>query len=292
MAETLWGDWGTTRLRLYRRRADGSVDRLEGPGIGALVMSPLETLLDCVQPWGAGPFNIQLCGMAGARSGLIEAPYAACPVSVDAWRREGARLDHGGHRLFVAAGLRDGDRDVMRGEETQIFGAIALDPALADGQRTIVLPGTHSKWVTLEDGVVTSFRTFFTGELFALLQSQSTLLRVAGADGRRVDEDDGWAAGLAAAQAGGILGTLFGARVAQLLQSRSHHWASGYLSGLLVGSEIAEAQRSFACDDAITLIGTPTLTARYAKALSASQRPPVIIDGDDAVLSGLELLDG
>lgn len=292
MAEQLWGDWGTSRLRLFRRRADGTLYRLEGPGFGAMVAPPVDTLLNLAKAWGEGPFQFQLCGMAGARGGLVEAPYARCPVTADAWKNQGARLRHGGHSLFVAAGLRDGDRDVMRGEETQIFGALALNPELGQGKRTFVLPGTHSKWVRLVDGVVAGFRTFFIGELFALLQAQSTLLKVAGASGSEQDENCGWDAGLAAAQQEhGILGSLFSVRVAQLLDNRSHHWATGYLSGLLIGSEVAEGRRLFPSNAPVILIGTPALTARYAGVLALSQQPSAVIDGDTAVLAGLELLN-
>jgi 2-dehydro-3-deoxygalactonokinase len=286
------GDWGTTRLRLFRMADGVSVDRLDGPGIGALPARPAVVLGERLAQWRErGPIDdVTLCGMAGARGGLVEAAYVECPAGLDDWlgHQTCALVDD--ICVAVLPGLRcqdaQGVPDVMRGEETQIFGALALDLALAEGKRTIVLPGTHSKWAQVEDGVVQGFRTCPTGELYALLADRSTLVgkSVVG----RGDEAQGFARGLARSDEP-LTSALFEARAAQLLDGRSRRWALGYLSGLLIGAEVA-AQVQAGSD--IMLIGDPALCDRYALALAAKACTVRTIDGDAAVLAGLELARG
>lgn len=286
------GDWGTTRLRLFRFVDGVSVDRLDGPGIGALPARPAVVLGEKLAQWQSdGPIEgVTLCGMAGARGGLVEAGYVACPAGLDDWlgHKTCALVDD--IRVAVLPGLRHHDAqgvpDVMRGEETQIFGALALDPALAQGRRTFVLPGTHSKWVEVEDGVVRGFRTFPTGELYALLSDRSTLVgkSVSG----RGDEAQGFARGFARSGEP-LTSALFEARAGQLLDGRSRRWAVGYLSGLLIGAEVA-AQAQADCE--VVLIGDPVLCDRYALALAARNSTVRAMDGDATVLAGLELARG
>ena len=291
---TILGDWGTTRLRLFRI-VDGAIaDRLDGPGIGQLTASPAETLAATLAPW-RGPARdagVLLCGMAGSRNGLIEVPYAACPADAASWRASLATIMVDGISVSVAPGLScanfAGRADVMRGEETQIFGAAVVDASLAQRRALVVLPGTHSKWAELIDGRVERFHTFPTGELFALLRDHSTLTR-AGAD--TAGREAGFADGLARAGTGLIAG-LFEARAAQLVEGRSHGWALGLLSGLLIGGEFAEALAlAGGSPRRIVLIGDPGLSALYAQAAGRSGLDVVHLDGDACAIAGLGLLD-
>jgi 2-dehydro-3-deoxygalactonokinase len=195
------GDWGTSNLRLFRVENGVITDHVKGPGIGALPAAAETVFGNAIAPWLAAghPKWVQLCGMAGARDGWVEVPYVECPADAAHWSRGAARFAYNDIPVSIAAGLActdiDGIPDVMRGEETQIFGVMALNPALSSGQHVMVLPGTHSKWVLVEDGRVISFRTALSGELFALLRAHSTLLRAAPTNA--TDEVDGYAAGLA-----------------------------------------------------------------------------------------------
>ncbi|MET0238334.1 MAG: 2-dehydro-3-deoxygalactonokinase [Sphingobium sp.] len=286
------GDWGTTRLRLFRMVEGVSVDRLEGPGIGSLPARPAVVLGERLTQWrGSGLIDgVTLCGMAGARGGLVEAAYVECPVGLDDWLGHQTRTLVDEIPVAVLPGLRCQNArqvpDVLRGEETQIFGALALDPALAKGSRTIVLPGTHSKWAQVEDGVVQGFRTCPTGELYALLSDRSTLVgkSVSG----RGDEAQGFARGLLRSDEP-LTSALFEARAGQLLEGRSRRWALGYLSGLLIGAEVAAQAQAGA---EVVLIGDPTLCDRYALALAAKKCAVRTMDGDATVLAGLELARG
>lgn len=286
------GDWGTSRLRLFRIEQGAIVARRDGPGIGAVGRAAEAAFADTIAPWldDGTPESITLCGMVGARDGWVEAPYADCPADAATWRQTAVRFDWRGAPLAIMAGLacegEDGIPDVMRGEETQIFGALALDPALATGRHLIVLPGTHNKWSLVEDGRIISFRTMPTGELFALLRDQSTL-------GPKVeltdpaDEAAGFAEGLDRAGDAKLLQSLFAARAMRLRSGRSGDWALGYLSGLLIGCEIAEIMTTLSGADGVVLIGDKRLSARYAQALDAREIMSRALDGDGCALAGL-----
>lgn len=296
---TAWqvrGDWGTTRLRLWRFENGVVRESCEGPGIGQLPSSPAEVLTQAIASWcrETPPSRIVLCGMAGARSGLREAPYVPCPVDSDLWRRSALVADHDGIPLVIGAGLACEDEtarpDVMRGEEAQVFGAIALKPGLRTGTHFMVLPGTHSKWVMVEHGRVVWFRTFLTGELFDLL-SRSSLL-AAGGEPSTQDFEPGFEAGLERSGAGpALIGQLFEARAAQLREGRSAAWASGFVSGLLVGNEIAEMRGSSPLPRNITVVGGTGLVERYARALTRFGCHATGMAGDVCALAGLEFLD-
>jgi 2-dehydro-3-deoxygalactonokinase len=291
------GDWGTSRLRLFRMEAGVAVDRCEGPGIAGLAKPPATILLELLARWldGGPPRSINLCGMVGARGAWVEVPYVECPTGVAAWRASGASLSLGAIPVSIMAGLacvsEPGEPDVMRGEETQIFGAIARNPALGSGQHLILLPGTHSKWALVEDGRVVSFRTFITGELFALLRDHSTLIGTA-TGGDEGDEPSGFTAGLARAKQGaGLLGNLFSARASQLREGKSTEWALGYLSGVIMGYEVREGAKLMAASGPIRIVGDAKLARRYSAALQESGIEPCVDDGEACVLAGLALAE-
>jgi 2-dehydro-3-deoxygalactonokinase len=270
------GDWGTTRLRLFLMEGAQVVARAEGPG--ALNGDAAGVLAERLGDWPGVGGAIQ-CGMAGAQGALVEAPYASCPADVGQWLAAVVCTEAADVPVTVLPGLScraDGVPDVMRGEETQVFGAMALEPALASGRHMLVLPGTHSKWVTVKDGAILSFRTQPTGELFALLSERSTLTGPDMPGGGTFDE--GFARGLERSGEP-LAAALFEARAARLLDGRSKDWSRGYLSGLLIGGEVRTVE------EPVTLVGDPALCALYERALGSARR----IDGDAAVLAGLAL---
>ncbi len=290
------GDWGTSRLRLFRIENGVPAARRDGPGIGVVGRAAEAAFADTIAPWLADglPESITLCGMAGARDGWVEAPYADCPADAAAWRQAAMRFDWHGTPVAIMAGLAcestDGIPDVMRGEETQMFGAIARDPALGAGRHLIVLPGTHNKWSLVEDGRIAAFRTMPTGELFALLRDQSTLgPKVDGAN--PVEEAAGFADGLDRSDAGKLLQSLFAARAMRLRKGRSPDWALGYLSGLLIGCEVAEMRAMLGATDSVILIGDARLSARYTQALDRQGVATHMLDGDACALAGLGLTE-
>jgi 2-dehydro-3-deoxygalactonokinase len=180
---------------------------------------------------------------------------------------------HAGLDLHIVPGLRtlrrDGQYDVMRGEETQLWGA-GLGP-----ERCCVLPGTHSKWAWIgEAGAVARFETAMTGELFALLKQHSILGRLMPAstgpallDGPQAEAFDRGAR-LGLHDAGRLLQALFAVRTAGLMQQLPAEALADFLSGLLIGAELAGALHGPAPAHApVQLLGEPGLCLRYARAL-------------------------
>ena len=174
---------------------------------------------------------------------------------------------------FCLRGATDAEVDVMRGEETQLYGALRLlGPDASDG--CYVLPGTHSKWVRLQGGRITELRTYMTGELFALLRQHGTLasaMQTAGAEvasglqHANVADDPEFLLGVAAAAAGPVLThALFGARARVVTGALAPAAAAAYVSGLLIGAEWADAQRLASRDEPVRVIGEPALASLHA----------------------------
>jgi 2-dehydro-3-deoxygalactonokinase len=199
-------------------------------------------------------------------------------------------------RVSIVPGVscrnRLGAPDVMRGEETQIVGALALRPDLGNGGRLFCLPGTHTKWVWVEDGSMRDFLTAMTGELFALLRDHSMLAK-AGAGGSGAG--DGFERGLATDTSLGsasLTHALFAARSRQLIDGASRDWALAFVSGLLVGSDVRGAIGLFSRAREVILIGDPALTDLYVRALRPGKVDAVSLDGGACSLAGLNALAG
>ena len=296
---TIFGDWGTSRLRLYLRQGKSVLDRRDGPGIGALIASPRDTFLGLVGDWReARPSLALLCGMVGSRNGWVEAPYAPCPAGPADIRERLIHLDADGLPVAIVPGLSCvnalGGPDVMRGEETQILGALSLDPTLAKGRHLLALPGTHTKWVVVEDGAIVSFLTAPVGEIYALLREHSILAKASPDD---VESPEGLAAGFARGVAriveqgpARLPHLIFETRSRQLLDGLPKAEAMGFLSGLLIGSDTATTSSWFGDLGQVSLIGAPALSALYAQAIAALGGSSVTVDGDSAVLAGLTTL--
>jgi len=293
------GDWGTSRLRLSLCDAERVVEMRQGPGIGALREPAGEALRPLIAGWRAtyGPLPLVLCGMAGSRNGWRETPYLPCPADLHTLADEALRFEADGVPVAIAPGLsctsRLGAPEVMRGEETQIAGALALHPALATGRHLLCLPGTHTKWALLENGQVRDFLTALTGELFALLRDGSTLMRAGRPGAGPDDTEDGFENGLTATATLGsasLLHGLFAVRSRQLIEGRSYEWALSYLSGLMIVADVRGAIPLFDTRPEVVLIGDDALNERYAQALRHEGVAASCLDGERCALAGLRTL--
>ncbi len=264
-------DWGTSSARAYALDANGTVVSERSAPLGIQRISDgrfadaLATLCG-----GAIPEGVPLLasGMIGSRQGWVEAPYCACPAGFAAIAA--GLVGVSGTDLRIVPGLicrdSDGTPDVMRGEETQIFGALAEDDTVP---RVIVLPGTHCKWAIVRDSRVETFATFMTGELYAVLRAHSILGRLA----MDTADDAALARGVRASlrDDAALSRDLFSARTLALTGALASEGVADYLSGLLLGAEIAAARRWLVrrqlAAAKVTLIGDATLCARYRQAL-------------------------
>ncbi len=260
-------DWGTTSCRAYLIGADGAVlARVAGgPGILKVENGAFGAALDAmIGGWPKLP--VILSGMIGSRQGWHEAPYARCPASADEIVKALARIAHAGQTISLVPGLsteNDAMPDVMRGEETQIFGALARS---GGGDGLFLLPGTHSKWAEVSGGRIVSFRTFMTGEVFGALKEHTILGRLMRGNAPDAEAfSRGVREGAALDSAGALLNRVFATRTYGLMDKLADTALSDYLSGLLIGAEVAEATRK--TTSAVTIIASPALAQRYTEAL-------------------------
>jgi 2-dehydro-3-deoxygalactonokinase len=286
------GDWGTSRLRLYLCDADGDV-LARGEGEGASVPDCAGRFASAVAGWDKahGVLPAVLGGMVGSTIGWREVPYLKCPARPEGIAGAALHFEAAGRAIAILPGLackgRTGAPDVMRGEETQILGALRLHPELAKGRHLFCMPGTHAKWVAVENGAVMDFQTALSGELFELLRRHSVLAR----DGGEVAADSAaLGRGLDFARANeqaDLLHLLFSTRSRVVTGEMAKSDAASYLSGLVLGKDVATALRLFERDGPVQLICTPALAALYGRALSAYDMDSAVIDGDQAALAGL-----
>jgi len=299
-------DWGTSSLRGALLDAQGQVIEERPFPRGIMTVPPGEfpaVFETCFGDWLARSSGLCLVsGMAGSRQGWMEAPYCACPAGFGEVAAQLAWITAPppGWRIAVVPGLScehasapglqgmPGVPDVMRGEEVQIFGAMRLTD-LNDG--IFVLPGTHSKWARVQGGRITGFKTFMTGEVYALLSQHSILSKTIAADAPF--DEAAFAQGLDHAQGdAGLLHHAFSARTLALFGRMEAGPLASYLSGLVIGEELrANAVSDLAADTdaALVLIGSANLTRRYAQAL-AQQGAQSRALGSEATWAGLMAL--
>jgi 2-dehydro-3-deoxygalactonokinase len=257
-------DWGTSNRRAYLIGRDGRCIARHEDDHGLLSVAGrfAESLDQLRRIMDVGPaVPVLMSGMVGSASGWQEVPYMEAGQALSSLPGRVVAV-RGVDACAIVPGCvwRGEGVDVMRGEETQLLGALALGA----GDGWVVLPGTHSKWVRLEGGIVRHLRTYMTGELFAMLGKGGTLAGMMAAG-----EELGTAfdAGLDAARSGAPLThTLFAARAQVVTGAMAASAARSYISGLLIGAEFAAANSAGARH--LALVASPALSARYALAAS------------------------
>jgi 2-dehydro-3-deoxygalactonokinase len=290
-------DWGTSNLRAWGIGAGGEVvfARTSDPGMGKLARdayaSAFRQLLAADFAPAGPPVEALICGMAGARQGWMEAPYLDVPADLGALRAGAVApaMTPGRLSVHILPGVCQrtaGAEDVMRGEETQLLGLATLRPGFSG---VVCMPGTHCKWVQLSGERLERFSTAMTGELFEVLRTHSVLRHSFGGSlegpdrGRGLDE--GLVVGIEAPQK--LPALLFKVRSASLLSGRTPDWCAGFLSGLLIGSEIG-ANRDWIDGSGVAIVGDAKLAQLYVKGLAMMGAATQIIDGGEATLAGLK----
>jgi len=296
------GDWGTTHLRLFLCDESGKVlDTQNGAGVSGVRDDVGGAFFRAVEGWDRahGKFPAVLCGMVGSTIGWREVAYLNCPARPEAIAKNTLCFAAEGRPIAIAPGLTCRNRllapDMMRGEETQILGAIRCEPKLATGRQFLCMPGTHTKWVSLKDGAVEHFLTALTGELFDILHNHSVLVNAAGVP--EVVGGPEFSRALEQTKLypdAELIHLLFEVRSRQLKGELRRSDAAAYLSGLIIGQDVSGAKRFFRRDleeaGNVVVIGSPKLTELYAQALRTRDLPVTRIDGEVASLAGLTML--
>lgn len=288
-------DWGTTHVRAWLVEADGAVRASQTFPLGVSRLRPGEAasrFRDDIRPaLGAEDLPAVLCGMIGSNLGWTPVPYLDCPTDASTFSAA-LHPAPGDDAAWIAPGLRGpgltAAPDVMRGEETQVFGWLAQDSARGRGSHVICLPGTHAKWALVEDGRIVRFVTAMTGELFHLLSHYGVLRTEALVDDLRAFRVGAEAAG----DGGGLAARLFSARSRVVGASAPAAETASYLSGLLIGAEIAGVPELLGVKSPgpTVLIGEPSLCEWYLMAFEHRGLSASVYDGGKAALAGLSAL--
>jgi 2-dehydro-3-deoxygalactonokinase len=279
-------DWGTSSLRAALLSDSGEVIERRSEPRGILTVPPggFRDVFDALcGGWMAQARLALVSGMAGSRQGWQEAPYCPCPAGLPEVAAHLSWIEPG--RIALVPGLsseRGGVPDVMRGEEVQILGAMDL---LSRDHGAFVLPGTHSKWVRAEAGRIVDFRTFMTGEFYALLRQHSILARTL-PEGDAPFDEPAFVRGVEqAAAAGSVMNAAFSARTLALFDRMQPPALASYLSGLVIG-EGWRAQALPQGTGPVAIIAAPELARRYGIALRCKGIESVAL-GDEATWRGL-----
>jgi 2-dehydro-3-deoxygalactonokinase len=289
-------DWGTTALRAYLFDAAGQLleTRASTAGIMNLPRAASEGGFDLAFDAVCGNWledaphlPVIAAGMVGSAQGWKEAPYVDTPASPDEIVRGIVRVQTArGVALHIVPGVLERGElpNVMRGEETQIFGALAGDAptvtqksaAANEPESALIgLPGTHAKWVIVRGARIERFYTFMTGEVFAALSEHTILGRTMTTPER--PDTAAFLRGISVARNhghAGVLATIFSTRTLGLTAQLSRDEQPDYLSGLLIGHElngleaVLERQQSTLAGRTLRLIGNEALCERYRLALT------------------------
>lgn len=247
-------DWGSTNLRAWLYQGDHCLDnRQSEAGVTRLNgKSPAAVLAEVTTDWREENMPVVMAGMVGSNVGWKVAPYLSIPARFSSI---GEQLTSVGDNIWIIPGLcvsHDDNHNVMRGEETQLIGARTLAPS-----SLYVMPGTHCKWVQADSQQINDFRTVMTGELHHLLLNHSLI----GA-GLPPQENavDAFAAGLERGlNAPAVLPQLFEVRASHVLGTLPREQVSEFLSGLLIGAEVASMRDYVTHQQVITLVAGTSL---------------------------------
>ncbi|MGJ4951928.1 2-dehydro-3-deoxygalactonokinase [Bradyrhizobium sp. HKCCYLS20291] len=281
-------DWGTSSFRAWLMASDGTelAESRGSEGMLHCATSGFAPVLRAHLAKLGAPADtpVLICGMAGARQGWVEAPYLHTPTRLDALHAGAIRVDTDGD-VRILPGLaqaRPDQPDVMRGEETQLLGV--TEP---DFTGVVCIPGTHSKWIRIDNGAVAEFATYMTGELFAVVSEHSILKHAV--EPAAAEDNTAFASGLATALSSptSLTSALFRLRAAQLLGYEQRPGGAARLSGLLIGSEIADARARFGVNVPLRLIAAGRLGGLYREALAASGFNASECDAEQASRRGL-----
>jgi 2-dehydro-3-deoxygalactonokinase len=260
-------DWGTTSFRAYHVESDGRVaDTISAPeGILSVKDGRFEEALEHhIDAWDV-KLPVMAAGMITSRQGWIELPYLPCPASAaDLARALHMHTTASGRRIAFATGLSyrapNGMPDVMRSEEVQVFGSLDL------GVNHFVTPGTHSKWITTQGDQLMRYSTYVTGEVYAALKDHTILGRLMKPG---PDDEEAFAMGVRAAleDPAGFLHRIFSARSLGLFGELAPEAIASYLSGQVIGTEVAHAIRDNPKDAEYAVLASPGIGGRYVKAI-------------------------
>ncbi len=288
-AKWIAADWGTTHIRAWAIGEEDNVlaFRESNEGMKDLQQNQFEpVLLKLIESWldDTKVTTVIACGMVGSKQGWVETPYLKTPcVPIDNQQLAIATTKDNRIKVnFVPGVMQNNLADIMRGEETQIAGFINKNP---DFNGVVCLPGTHTKWVNVKEGQITSFKTFMTGELFGVISNHTLIRHSISIKGWN---QAGFEAGIHEGfnNPGSIASDLFSLRAESIVNDLDRDQARSTLSGLLLGVELNGAQ-TFWENSNVIIIGSQLLSNNYHQGLKILGGQSQLFSLETATLSGL-----
>ncbi len=288
-AKWIAADWGTTHIRAWAIGEEDNVlaFRESNEGMKDLQQNQFEpVLLKLIESWldDTKVTTVIACGMVGSKQGWVETPYLKTPcVPIDNQQLAIATTKDNRIKVnFVPGVMQNNLADIMRGEETQIAGFINKNP---DFNGVVCLPGTHTKWVNVKEGQITSFKTFMTGELFGVISNHTLIRHSISIKGWN---QAGFEAGIHEGfnNPGSIASDLFSLRAESIVNDLDRDQARSTLSGLLLGVELNGAQ-TFWENSNVIIIGSQLLSNNYLQGLKILGGQSQLFSLETATLSGL-----
>ncbi|WP_191601996.1 2-dehydro-3-deoxygalactonokinase [Marinomonas algicola] len=293
-------DWGTTNLRAFLVDKNGNIQAQKQNESGMLSLNSDEfenVLKTLLEDWLRPDLPVYMAGMVGSRGGWQEVPYQSCPIALSSladhlqWLTTKLPCP-----VAIVPGIQGlgihGYHDVIRGEETQLLGA--LDWLASQGREgedpLCCMPGTHCKWVQIEDGGIQQFSTTLSGEIFARLNDDSSLVK--GLPSSDVFHTDAFNKGVATSLTmGGFLHHLFSTRSRVVCGELTAEEGRDYLSGVVIGTDVKDILSALQpSQKSVLLIGSHNLSERYALALAAHGLRSEFLDASDASIRGLKYM--
>ena len=284
-------DWGSTNIRAFLYLDGKQVEiKKSHEGVTTVRGKDCEGAFDrLTAEWFQkyGPMPTIMAGMVGSINGWTDAAYLDCPVDLGELSSQLTEVHHSkGYKIRIVPGICVRDKDnwnVIRGEETQLAGAFKLSPS-----KVYIMPGTHCKWVLADGSRVNSFRTAMTGEMHSIMMKYSLVGLGAG---EQEDSEPDFMAGLERGYTeNNIVPRLFEIRGANILGGIKPCHVGEFLSGLLIGAEVASMQKIFKFtkeDSPLTVIANDFFYARYEKALKLAGLEAKQLDADTCFLEGI-----
>lgn len=293
-------DWGTSRLKaaLCCTLANKSVevlDEAECAGVQKNKLDFASTFLQITQNWRKdyGTLDVIMGGQIGSSIGWHQSPYVPCPVEPADIVTAMVNFECEGHNIFIVPGLSctlaNGHFDVMRSEELQVLGWLEASASHRNGTYLICLPGTHTKWILVKDGVIQMFKTAMTGELFDLLTHSSILIQ-APSDIFDANSFDLGADFTLGSSSGNLIHGLFSVRTKQLFDQLTPTAANSYLSGLLIGSDVRAAMYAQEWDindvERVIIIGESHISDLFKRVIKKQSNAVACFHGKQATVLG------
>ncbi|GAB3482864.1 2-dehydro-3-deoxygalactonokinase [Marinomonas epiphytica] len=290
-------DWGSSNFRAFLLDCQGKVLESKESTLGVLSIQPDHfefVLTQELADWLDLPRPILMSGMIGSRDGWQEVPYLNCPIELSQLYGHLCWLDTQlSQPVAIVPGIQckgvGGFHDVMRGEETQLLGVLSYlsDQGSLPSELLCCLPGTHCKWARLSNGQINTFSTTTTGEIFSLLDNESSLVK--GLPKSTELNQLAFVKGLqASSDAGGFLHQLFSARSRLLCGDLMEHESRDYLSGLVIAEDIRSMLSLLDQPDGpIVLVANDTLVERYRLAFEHFAVEHCVVSSEQASTLGL-----